>query len=181
MPGEDFQMFEKDLPGHNKSGLSYQAPSEEMPLETCETMNGSWGFNITDNNYKSVKQLIHYIVNAAGLNTNFLLNIGPMPDGSVQPEFTDTLQAIGKWMQENGETIYGTRGNVIPQQKWGAVTRKDKIIYVHLLVQSPMKIIFSCQDLKEKIISTSTIGGKAKVNFKQQPEGVFIYLDGSEA
>jgi len=177
MPGEDFQMFEKDLPGHNKSGLSYQAPSEEMPLETCETMNGSWGFNITDNNYKSVKQLVHYIVNAAGLNTNFLLNIGPMPDGSVQPEFIDTLKSIGKWMQVNGEAIYGTRGNVIPQQKWGAVIRKDKIIYVHLLVQPDENYIF-LPGLKEKIISTSTIGGKTKVNFKQQPEGVFIYLDG---
>ena len=177
MPGEDFQMFEKDLPGHNKSGLSYQAPSEEMPLETCETMNGSWGFNITDNNYKSVKQLIHYIVNAAGLNTNFLLNIGPMPDGSVQPEFTDTLQAIGKWMQENGETIYGTRGNVLPQQEWGAVTRKDKNIYVHLFSKPDENYIF-LPGLKEKIISAITFKGKAKVNFKQQPEGVFIYLDG---
>jgi alpha-L-fucosidase len=177
MPGEDFQMFEKDLPGHNKSGLSYQAPSEEMPLETCETMNGSWGFNITDNNYKSVKQLIHYIVNAAGLNTNFLLNIGPMPDGSVQPEFTDTLQAIGKWMQENGETIYGTRGNVIPQQEWGAVTRKDKNIYVHLF-SKPDENYILLPGFKEKIISAITFKGKAKVNFKQQPEGVFIYLDG---
>ena len=177
MPGEDFQMFEKDLPGHNKSGLSYQAPSEEMPLETCETMNGSWGYNITDNNYKSVKQLIHYIVNAAGLNTNFLLNIGPMPDGSVQPEFTDTLQAIGKWMQENGETIYGTRGNVIPQQEWGAVTRKDKNIYVHLFSKPDENYIF-LPGFKEKIISAITFKGKAKVNFKQQPEGVFIYLDG---
>ena len=177
MPGEDFQMFEKDLPGHNKSGLSYQAPSEEMPLETCETMNGSWGFNITDNNYKSVKQLIHYIVNAAGLNINFLLNIGPMLDGSVQPEFTDTLQAIGKWMQENGETIYGTRGNVIPQQEWGAVTRKDKNIYVHLFSKPDENYIF-LPGFKEKIISAITFKGKAKVNFKQQPEGVFIYLDG---
>src|SRR3954463_15056799 len=106
--GEDFQMFEKDLPGQNRSGLSFQKASESMPVETCETMNDSWGFNITDRNYKSSKQLIQYIVNAAGRNANFLLNIGPMPNGVVQPEFTDTLKKVGDWMQRNGESIYGT-------------------------------------------------------------------------
>jgi alpha-L-fucosidase len=52
-PGEDFQMFERDLPGENKSGLSFQKASDQLPLETCETMNNSWGFNITDTTYKS--------------------------------------------------------------------------------------------------------------------------------
>ncbi len=67
LPGEDFQMFERDLPGQNKSGLSFQKASDQVPLETCETMNGSWGFNIKDDKYKSVPELIHYVVNAAGL------------------------------------------------------------------------------------------------------------------
>jgi alpha-L-fucosidase len=91
-PGEDFQMFERDLPGENKSGLSFQKASEKLPLETCETMNDSWGFNIKDDNYKSVKVLIHYLVNAAGRNANFLLNVGPMPNGKMQKEFSDTLK-----------------------------------------------------------------------------------------
>eukprot|EP01035_Chromulina_nebulosa_P067676 gene67676-92695_t len=77
-----------------------------MPLETCETMNDSWGFNITDRNYKSAKQLIQYMVNAAGRNANFLLNVGPKPDGNIQQQFVDTLKAIGDWMNKNGETIY---------------------------------------------------------------------------
>ena len=70
----------------------------QLPLETCETMNDSWGFNITDRNYKSVKKTIQYMVKAAGYNANFLLNVGPMPDGTIQPEFADTLKAVGKWM-----------------------------------------------------------------------------------
>ena len=90
--GEDFQMFERDLPGENKSGLSFQKAAENVPLETCETLNGSWGFNITDRNYKSKKTVVHYLVNAAGRNANFLLNIGPMPNAVIQPEFTDTLK-----------------------------------------------------------------------------------------
>ena len=75
-----------------------------LPLETCETINGSWGYNITDNNYKTVKDIIHYLVNAAGLNTNLLLNVGPMANGKIQPEFTDTLKAVGNWLRQFGES-----------------------------------------------------------------------------
>ena len=125
IPGEDFQAFEKDLPGHNTTGFGGASVSA-LPLETCETMNDSWGFNINDRNYKSVKKIIQYIVKAAGYNANFLLNVGPMPDGSIQSEFADTLKAVGKWMQQNGETIYGTRGDVIPPKDWGTITIKNK-------------------------------------------------------
>src|SRR5438270_2165421 len=128
--GEDFQMFEKDLPGENNSGLSFQKPSEKLPLETCETMNDSWGFNIADRNYKSVKQCIDLLVNAAGRNANLLLNIGPMPNGEIQPEFTDTLAAIGSWLKKYGNTIYGTRGNIVPPQPWGVITSKNNTLFV---------------------------------------------------
>ena len=177
MPGEDFQMFEKDLPGQNKNGLSFQAPSTEMPVETCETMNNSWGFNITDNNYKSVKESIHYIIKAAGHNANFLLNIGPMPDGNIQPEFTDTLQVIGKWMRQNSETFFGTRGNIIEPQDWGTITAKANKLFVHLLNVDGKNYIF-IPGIKNKILKASLYNGKSEIRFKQLPEGVFIYLDG---
>lgn len=174
--GEDFQMFEKDLPGQNKTGLSFQKASENLPLETCETMNSSWGFNITDDNYKTVKDLVHYLVNAASLNTNFLLNVGPLPDGTIQPEFSDTLKAIGNWLQVNRETIYGTRGSVILPQEWGVVTRKNKSLFVHILKQPSGNYIFLPQ-LNEKIKEAFIFGQKQKVQFKQIPEGLFIYLE----
>ena len=56
--GEDFQMFERDLPGENKSGLSFQKASA-LPLETCETINGAWGYNITDRKYKTADKVVH--------------------------------------------------------------------------------------------------------------------------
>lgn len=172
--GEDFQMFEKDLPGQNKTGLSYQAASEVLPLETCETMNNSWGYNITDNNYKSVKTIIHYLVNAAALNTNLLLNVGPMPTGKIQPEFLDTLKAAGSWMQQYGETIYGTRGNIIPAQEWGVVTKKEKTIYVHILNRLNANPVF-LPGLKDKIATAAFYSGNKPVRFKQQEEGLFLY------
>ena len=175
--GEDFQAFEKDLPGGNTTGFGGASVSQ-LPLETCETMNDSWGFNITDKNYKSVKGLIHYIINAASRNANFLLNVGPMPDGTIQPEFADTLKAIGNWMAINGETIYGTRGNIIQTQDWGVVTGKDKILYVHILQTPKQAGYVFIPEFKSKILKCSLFKGSSSLKFKQQSEGLFIYTDG---
>src|SRR4030095_6761745 len=132
IPGEDFQMFEKDLPGGNTTGFGGQEVSSLMPLETCETINDSWGFNITDYSYKSVKQLVHYLVRDAGFGANFLLNIGPMPNGQIQPEFKERLSAMGNWLKTYGTTIYGTKGGYMKPQDWGAITEKGNKVYVHL-------------------------------------------------
>ncbi len=127
IPGEDFQPLKKTCRGSNTSGFGGASVST-LPLETCETINDSWGFNITDRNYKSNKALIHYLVKAAGHNANFLLNIGPMPNGVIQPEFTDRLNAMGQWLKQYGETIYGTKGGFIAPQDWGAVTEKGNTV-----------------------------------------------------
>lgn len=178
-PGEDFQMFEKDLPGENKAGFSATSKVGVLPLETCETMNGSWGFNIKDNNYKSVKQIVHYIVNAAGRNANFLLNVGPMPNGKIQSEFTDTLAAVGKWMNKNGNSIYGTRGNIVAQQKWGVVTKKDKTIYVHVL-NKPEQPQILVEGINEKVTAVRLMNGGSNLQYKQQPDGLSIDLKNLE-
>jgi alpha-L-fucosidase len=180
LPGEDFQMFEKDLPGGNTTGFGGASVSS-LPLETCETMNNSWGFNITDTTYKSVKGLVHYMVKAAGHNSNFLLNVGPMPNGKIQPEFTDTLLAMGQWMARYGESIYGTRGNVIPPQEWGVITRKNKTFYVHLLNRPTSQPYIFIPGLNQKIKSATAMKGKSSVKTKQVTEGTFVYLDGVQA
>ena len=175
--GEDFQMFEKDLPGQNKSGFNLQNVSAFLPMETCETINNSWGFNMTDRHYKSPKELIQYLVQAAGRNTNFLLNIGPMPNGEIQPEFIDTLQLVGSWMEKYGETIYGTRSQTIPPQSWGVITEKGKMVYAHLLqITQPEDYIF-IPGLKERVLACTQYGGSLQLRFVQQEDGVLIYLN----
>ncbi len=177
IPGEDFQAFEKDLPGHNTTGFG-GADISQLPLETCETMNNSWGYNMTDRQFKTVPGLIHYMVNAAGRNANFLLNVGPMPNGQIQPAFTDTLAAIGKWMEVNGNSIYGTRGDIVPPQEWGVLTEKDKSVFVHILNPSMKEPFLFIPQLKRKVIAASLMKDNSVVEFKQQPEGLFIYLKG---
>lgn len=163
--GEDFQMFEKDLPGQNKSGLSFQKASEHLPVEVCETMNNSWGFNLNDDHYKSSKDLIHLLVNSAGRNTNLLLNVGPEPNGVIQLEFRDTLQKIGEWIRENGETIYGTRGLYIQPQDWGVATIKGKTLYLHI-IKYPENSSLSIPEWKDKISSLKIYKTGQKVPFK---------------
>jgi alpha-L-fucosidase len=177
IPGEDFQAFEKDLPGGNTTGFGGAAVSQ-LPLETCETMNDNWGFNITDKNYKSVKQLIHYIVKAASHNANFLLNVGPMPNGTIQPEFTDTLKLIGNWMSKWGESIYGTRGGRLNEQDWGVVTAKGNIWYLHVIKSLNGTNTIFVPNPKMKVNKCSLLGVKKPLRFKQQAEGIFIYLEG---
>jgi alpha-L-fucosidase len=172
--GEDFQMFEKDLPGENKSGLSFQQPSDAMPLETCETLNDSWGYNITDRNYKTVKQVIHLLVNAAARNANLLLNVGPMPNGIIQREFTDTLAAVGKWLQQYGASVYNTRGKIMTSQPWGVATRNQKFIYLHLL-KAPQTLFILLPGFSETIISAEIMGTGQQLKWSKVPEGLFIY------
>lgn len=165
IPGEDFQAFEKDLPGGNSTGFGGQSISQ-LPLETCETMNDSWGFNITDKKYKSTKDLIHYMVNAAGLNANFLLNVGPMPDGTIQPEFVATLKEIGDWMRENGQSIYGTRGAIMKAQDWGVITAKNKIWYAHIIKTPKEPSYILIPELKNKIKKCNLLNSKNALKFK---------------
>ena len=131
-PGEDAQPFEQDLPGENSAGFNTSHISE-LPLEMAQTMNGSWGFNLIDDNFKSTDQLIRTLVAAAGRNANFLLNTGPMPNGELQPENVQTYEEIGEWLSTYGESIYGTRGGPISPRPWGVTTQKDGTVYVHVL------------------------------------------------
>jgi alpha-L-fucosidase len=131
--GEDFQMFERDLPGQNQAGHSADATISQLPLETCDTINGAWGYNAKDDQFKSVDQLIHYLVRAAGHNANLLLNVGPMPDGRIQPECVERLRAMGQWTGKYGQSIYGTRGGPVSPREWGASTRRGSTVYLHVL------------------------------------------------
>ncbi len=132
LPGEDFQMFEQDLPGQNSAGFN-TAGISSLPLETCETINHSWGYTRDDKDYKSAPQLIRLLVRAAGANANFLLNVGPTSEGVIQPEFAARLQAMGRWLQTYGETVYGTREGPISPRSWGVSTAKGNYVYLHIL------------------------------------------------
>lgn len=132
-PGEDYQAFEKDLPGQNTAGFSGGVEVAPIPLETCETLNRSWGYSYTDTHYKSVGEIVNLLVRAAGYGANLLLNVGPQPDGRIDQTSTARLKEVGKWLEQWGHTVYGTRAGFVKPQSWGAVTAKGKTAYLHVL------------------------------------------------
>jgi alpha-L-fucosidase len=190
LPGEDFQMFEQDLPGENKGGLNYQKPSE-LPLESCVTMNNSWGFNLTDTSYKTPKQLIDLLVRASGYGANLLLNIGPMPNGKIQPEFLERMAYMGNWIKTYGESIYGTKGGYMRPQTWGCITQKSDTMFVHVLDNNvtsiklenfPFKKIAKAYLLKNNaLVQTPLSGGTLTITVSpaavNEPDEVIVLVN----
>ncbi|MEZ4457936.1 MAG: alpha-L-fucosidase [Gemmatimonadales bacterium] len=124
--GEDFIPFEGFV-----RPTSVPATGD-FTLEIAEKINDTWGFRIHDRQYKSADSLIRSLVRAAGNDANYLINVGPMADGTIQPEFVERLEAVGRWLEAHGAAIYETRGGPIPPQPWGVTTRRDNTVFLHL-------------------------------------------------
>jgi alpha-L-fucosidase len=173
--GENFQMFEKDLPGKNTTGFgASESDIGKLPTEVCETINGSWGFNLKDSRHKTKKELIQYLVKAAGYGSNLLLNVGPMPNGEIQSEHIESLAAIGDWLELHGETIYKTKAGIISPSKDWVSTQKGNTLYLHLLENK--KNFFFIPEFKEAIKSAKLYTSKRKVKTKQSDYGLFLEI-----
>jgi len=170
-PGEDIQTFEHHLPGEMKA--FYSAPGiSDKPLESCETMNGSWGYSITDKNFKSSELLIHYLIKAAGVNSNFLLNVGPRPDGCFPDEALQRLRDIGEWLKIYGKTIYETKGGFIPPHNWGVTTQKGDTLYIHILDCQDSTLFLNIKGGRVKKVYKFL--GNVPVNYSCPKEGVLL-------
>ena len=100
--------------------------------ESNMTICQQWAWKPNDR-LKSLKECVDLLVTNAGYDGNFMLNVGPMPDGRIEPRQVERLREIGRWMKQCGQSIYGTRGGPLKPAKWGVSTCKDKVIYVHVL------------------------------------------------
>ena len=169
--GEDFQMFERDLPGENTAGFSEGQEVSVLPLETCETMNKTWGYNIEDQQYKSTKTLIQLLVRAAGKNANLLMNIGPQPNGELPAAAVQRMKEMGEWMNQYGETIYGTRGGDVAPQAWGVSTRKGNRLFIHVLDWQETTLRLP---LKAKVKKAVQFVDGTPVTFRQDKDGVLL-------
>lgn len=178
-PGEDFQMFEKDLPGKGTKDFATSAEDiGDLPLEVCETINGSWGFNLKDRKHKSKKQLIQYLVKAAGYGSNLLLNVGPMPNGKIQEEHIESLKKIGSWVKQNGQTIYKTKRGPIHPTDEIASTQNGNIIYIHLLNEKKKE--YFIEGFNPKIKKISYLKSNKKVSHKKSNSGLTLILEEKE-
>lgn len=149
--GEDFQMFERDLPGQNTTGWADEQTISSLPLEMCQTMNGMWGYKVADQNYKSVGELVQLLVKAVSMNSNLLMNVGPQPDGNLPEAAVERLAGMGRWMGIYGDSVYGATASGLPEQEWGVTTRKGNTIYLHVFDPSSGKVSIPLKDYRPAI------------------------------
>ena len=111
----DFGTPEQEIPHTGLPGVDW---------ETCMTMNRHWGYNKRDHDWKPTGDLIRKLVDIASKNGNFLLNVGPTAEGKIPEASVNRLREMGRWMQVNGEAIYGTIASPFSHLSWGRCTTK---------------------------------------------------------
>ncbi|MCR2823476.1 alpha-L-fucosidase [Lederbergia panacisoli] len=159
---------------------------EQIPWEACITLNDNWGYHSKDKNYKSSKQVIRTLVECVSKNGNLLLNVGPDARGIIPEESLEILQEVGKWMQRNGESIYGSKAANLPKPEWGRYTQNGNKLYAHVFDRGIGPIYFA--GLKGKIKKARLLadGSELKVETPWMAEqysdiesGAFINLEGA--
>jgi alpha-L-fucosidase len=189
VPG-DFQTPEQFIPtGIPTKGIQFNAvdttiqqklksvvPKEEdfQLWETCMTINNTWAYNANDHEFKSAQVLIRALVEVASRGGNFLLNVGPQPDGQIQPEFQERLHAIGEWLAVNGDSIYGTTYG--PVQGMPAIRTTSKSNRIFLFVFDWPSLALEVSDVKAKVLSARLLANGQPLKVTQSEDKLKIEL-----
>lgn len=177
------RQLQPDIIINNRAGLpgDHDTPEQRVgsfnrdrPWETCMTIGRQWAWKPNDQ-LKSVQQCIQTLLQVVGGDGNFLFNVGPMPDGRIEPRQVERLRAMGQWLEKYGDGVYGTRGGPYQPGRWGASTCKDNKIYLFIM-RWPDDGPLTLPPIDQKILSWRTrSGGEAQV--EQTDSQITVALD----
>jgi alpha-L-fucosidase len=166
------RQIQPDIMINDRSGAKgdYDTPEQRVggfqadrPWETNMTIAEQWAWKPNDQ-VKSLEQCLHSLIRSAGGDGNFLFNVGPKPDGEIEPLQVERLKEMGQWLQKYGYTIYGTRGGPFKTTDWGVSTRKGNKIYLHILHWEGNSPKITIPDLGAEILSCRlSDGGNVKL------------------
>jgi alpha-L-fucosidase len=149
-----------------------------IPWEACITMNDHWGYAAWDKNWKSPKTIVRALVECVSKGGNLLLNVGPTAKGEIPDESLEILDKVGKWMHQNGESIYGCGRVGLPKPEWGRYTGKGNRLYAHILDRGIGPV--NLRGLQDKIQRARLLADDSEIrldrpwNTAEFPEDAFI-------
>lgn len=147
----------------------------DRPWETCMTISNQWAWK-PDDRLKSLDECIRTLVNVVGGDGNLLLNVGPMPDGRIEPRQAQRLSEMGQWLKTSGQSVFGTRGGPFPRAAWGASTCRGNRVYLHLLDASQGTLVLP--PISRKIVAHRLLGG-GTVSLSQTAESIRLSVPAS--
>jgi len=145
--------------------------NRQRPWETCMTICRQWAWKPHDK-MKSLKECLQALIRTAGGDGNLLFNVGPMPDGRIEPRQVERLKEMGKWLENYGEGIYGTRGGPFKPGKWGASTCKGNTVYLYVM-QWPGSGKLILPAITQRVRKCSVLSG-GEATWKQTADGIDI-------
>lgn len=175
--------------GTRKGGFTgdFGTPEQEIPAtgipgadwESCMTMNGNWGFNSHDQDWKSTRDLLEKLVDIASKGGNFLLNVGPTAEGLFPAPSVERLKGMGNWMRVNGEAIYGTKASPYSRLDWGRCTQKavknNTRLYFHIFNPKAGDQV-TVPGLANRILKSYWLGNKKALAVKKNGDGYAVQL-----
>src|SRR5712671_2835361 len=157
---------------NNRSGIpeDFATPEQRIqaadrPWEACMTMNGSWGYQKADDDWKSPKTIVRNVITCARDGGNYLLNIGPKPDGSIPDDSVRILSAVGRWMDKNGAAIYTADRCKATRSNYASFTRKGNTLYMHVHYWPGETVTMA--GLQTKVISAKLLASGKPVRIEE--------------
>lgn len=179
---------------NNRLGGGYKGdsdtPEQHVPAtgikdrdwEVCMTMNHTWGYKDYDDDWKSTEDLLHKLIDITSKGGNFLLNVGPRPDGTIPQASIDRLAGVGDWMEQNSESIYGTSASPFRRPWWGRCTKKeldngDTRLYLQVF-DWPEDKKLEIPVINEAVACYALAGSQQKYETEQTEGGLIVRLSG---
>lgn len=140
--------------------------------EACLTLNDNWGYHYGDQNWKTPRQVIQMLTETASKAGNLLLNVGPEADGTIPWESQRILREAGRWLKQNGDSIYGSDRSPYTWSNWGRVTVKDHTVYLHIWNSVGPELCFA--EIKNHVHSARFMANGVPISFEQRGEKLFL-------
>jgi alpha-L-fucosidase len=169
-----------DSPDHSaadKMAITVPRPEEFQPWESCMTINDSWAYRPKDRNFKSPDAIIRALIEVISRGGNLLLDVGPQPDGQIQPEFAERLNAVGAWTRHNAAAIYGSTYGPIQGQQAYRTTARAASTFVFVMDETATEVIVS--PINRPVHQARLVSNGKPLAFHPSGKGIRVPLDKS--